>query len=57
VFDPAGNHVGTVLLIEPAANLAWGDSDFSTLYLCGRSSTYRLKTQVKGFVPYVVYAN
>jgi sugar lactone lactonase YvrE len=56
VFDPAGNHLGTVLLIEPAANLAWGDSDFRTLYLCGRSSTYKVQTKVKGFVPYVVYA-
>ncbi len=56
VFDPAGNHLGTLLLIEPAANLAWGDKDFRTLYLCGRSSMYKLKTKVKGFVPYVVYA-
>jgi sugar lactone lactonase YvrE len=56
VFDPAGNHLGTVLLIEPAANLAWGDKDFRTLYLCGRSSMYKLKTKVKGFLPYIVYA-
>ena len=56
VFDPNGNHLGTVALIEDAANFAWGDRDFSTLYFCGRSSMYRLKTKVKGFVPYVVYA-
>jgi gluconolactonase len=56
VFDPDGTHLGTVQLIEPAANLAWGDADFSTLYLCGRASMYKLKTKVKGFVPYVVYA-
>jgi gluconolactonase len=56
VFDPDGNHLGTVVLIEGAANFAWGDADFSTLYLCGRASMYKLKTKVKGFVPYVVYA-
>jgi gluconolactonase len=56
VFDPDGTHLGTVMLIEPAANFAWGDAGFSTLYLCGRASMYKLKTKVKGFVPYVVYA-
>jgi len=56
VFDADGNHLGTVVLIEPAANFAWGDADFSTLYFCGRASMYKLKTKVKGFVPYVVYA-
>jgi gluconolactonase len=56
VFDPGGNHLGTVALIENAANFTWGDRDFSTLYFCGRSSIYRLRTKVKGFVPYVVYA-
>jgi len=43
-------------LMEQAANFAWGDADFSTLYFCGRSSIYRLKMKVKGFVPYVAYA-
>jgi gluconolactonase len=56
VFDPDGNHLGTVTLIEHPANLAWGDADFSTLYVCGRASMYKIKTRVKGFVPYVVYA-
>jgi gluconolactonase len=56
VFDPHGNHLGTVNLIEHAANFAWGDADFSTLYFCGRTSIYKLNMKVKGFVPYVVYA-
>ncbi len=56
VFDPHGKHLGTITLIEHPANLAWGDADFSTLYLCGRASMYKIKTKVKGFVPYVVYA-
>ena len=56
VFDPHGNHLGTVNLIENGANFAWGDADFSTLYFCGRTSMYKLKMKVKGFVPYVAYA-
>jgi len=56
VFDANGKHLGTIKLIEPAANFAWGDADFSTLYFCGRSSLYRLKMKVKGFVPYIAYA-
>ncbi|HET7084849.1 MAG TPA: SMP-30/gluconolactonase/LRE family protein [Rhizomicrobium sp.] len=56
VFDSNGNHLGTVGLIEHPANFAWGGADFSTLYFCGLNSIYRLKTKVKGFVPYVAYA-
>jgi len=55
-FDPRGNHLGTIALMEQAANFAWGGADFSTLYFCGRSSIYRLKMKVKGFVPYIAYA-
>ncbi len=56
VFDANGKHLGTIKLIEPAANFAWGDAGFSTLYFCGRASLYRLKMKAKGFVPYVAYA-
>jgi gluconolactonase len=56
VFDPRGNHLGTVNLIEHPANFAWGDADFSTLYFCGRTSITKLKMKVKGFVPYIAYA-
>jgi sugar lactone lactonase YvrE len=51
-----GNRLGTINLIEHAANFAWGDADFSTLYFCGRSSIYKLKMKAKDFVPYVAYA-
>lgn len=56
VFDSHGNHLGTINLIERSANFAWGDADFSTIYFCGRTSIYKLKMRVKGFIPYVVYA-
>jgi len=37
---------------EEPANLAWGDSDYRTLYITATTSVYRLSTKTKGFVPY-----
>jgi gluconolactonase len=51
LFDPAGTHLGTIVLIEGADNFVWENTDFSTLYFCGLSSMYKLKAEVKGFVP------
>ena len=51
VWDPDGNHLGTIVLPESAANLAWGDDDDQTLYLTARTSVYRLRTRTKGFIP------
>jgi gluconolactonase len=53
VWDARGNHLGTIVVPEQPANLAWGDSDFSTLYITAETSVYRLKTKARGFVPYV----
>jgi len=54
VWDPNGRHLGTILLPEQPANLAWGDADFATLYITATTSVYRLKTGTRGFVPYSV---
>ena len=51
VWDPAGNHLGTIVLPESAANLNWGDADYRTLYITARTSVYRVKTKAHGFVP------
>jgi PQQ-dependent dehydrogenase (methanol/ethanol family) len=50
VWDPEGNHIGTINLPESAANLNWGDADYRTLYITARSSVYRLRTKIRGFV-------
>jgi len=52
VFDPAGTHLGTIVLPEGPANLGWGDADWKTMYFCGRTSIYKLRTKLRGFVPY-----
>src|SRR5882724_3022837 len=54
VWDPNGRHLGTILMPEQPANLAWGDADLATLYITATTSVYRLKTSTRGFVPYSV---
>lgn len=53
VWDSAGNHLGTIVLPEQPANLAWGDNDYSTLYITATTSVYRIRTRARGFVPYL----
>jgi gluconolactonase len=50
VWDPEGNHLGTILMPESTANLNWGDAHYSTLYITATTSVYRLKTKTRGFV-------
>jgi gluconolactonase len=53
VWDSEGHHLGTIVLPEQAANLAWGDADLKTLYITATTSLYRLRTDATGFVPYL----
>ena len=48
VFNPAGAHLGTIATPERAANLAWGDSDWKTLYITATSSLYRIRLNILG---------
>ena len=48
VFNPSGEHLGTILPPEKSANFAWGDDDWKTLYLCASTSLYRVRLGVKG---------
>jgi gluconolactonase len=52
VWDPSGNHLGTIIVPEQPANLAWGDADHSTLYLTATTSVYKISTRAHGFIPY-----
>jgi len=51
VWDTEGNHLGTILLPESAANFNWGEPDYQTMYIAARTSVYRMKLKVRGFVP------
>jgi gluconolactonase len=52
VWDNRGHHLGTIVLPEQPANLAWGGPDYATLYITATTSVFRLRTKVHGFVPY-----
>lgn len=51
VWDTQGHRLGTIVLPEQPANLAWGDKDYGTLYITATTSVYRLRTKTRGFVP------
>lgn len=53
VWDARGHHLGTIIMPEQPANLAWGDPDYGTLYITATTSVYRLRTKTHGFVPYL----
>src|SRR5580698_9817016 len=53
VWTPEGKHIGTIVIPEQPANLAWGDADHGTLYITATTSVYKLRTKTHGFVPYL----
>lgn len=53
VWDPKGNHLGTIVMPEQPANLNWGGCDYRTLYITAATSVYRLEMTTQGFVPYL----
>ncbi len=53
VWDPNGHVLGTIVVPEQPANLAWGDSDYSTLYITATTSVYKISTHAHGFIPYL----
>ena len=53
VWDAEGNHLGTIVVPEQPANLTWGDADYGTLYITATTSVYKIRTSVRGFVPYL----
>jgi len=53
VWDAQGRHLGTIVMPEQPANLAWGDGDYQTLYITAITSVYRIRTKTRGLVPYL----
>jgi gluconolactonase len=52
VYSPQGELLRTINLAETPSSLAFGDPDFSSLYVTARTSVYRIRVGVKGAVPY-----
>jgi gluconolactonase len=43
-----GKHLGTINAPKHIHNMAWGDEDGKTLYLCARSGLYRMRLNIPG---------
>ncbi|MEM0990219.1 MAG: isochorismatase family protein [Pseudomonadota bacterium] len=48
VYSFHGIKLGEILFPEMAANLHWGDADFSTIYVTATTSVYAVDTKTKG---------
>jgi gluconolactonase len=51
IYSAAGKHLGTIRGPKIAHNFAWGGAEGKTLYLCARSSLYRIDLLVPGVRP------
>ncbi len=47
ILSPEGKHLGSLMLGQPSANLAWGE-DGRTLYITSKDRLVRVRTKVKG---------
>lgn len=48
VFSPNGDLLGIIETPEAPANIAWGDSDYQSLYITARNSLYRVRLKIPG---------
>ncbi len=48
IMTPSGQHIGTIVFPEQAANLAFGDDDGRTLYVTARAGLYRIPLRIPG---------
>ena len=51
VLSPTGMHLGTIVGPRHIHNMAWGDDDGKTLYLCARSGLYKMRLGFPGVRP------
>jgi gluconolactonase len=51
IISPAGEHLGTIIGPEHPHNMAWGDEDGKTLYLCAQTGLYRIRFNIPGIRP------
>lgn len=48
VLSADGTSLGVVRTPLPIANFNWGDDDLRTIYLCGESTLFRVRTRIPG---------
>jgi gluconolactonase len=50
IISPKGKHLATITTPETVGNVAWGDKDGKTLYICASTSVYRIRLTVPGIM-------
>lgn len=53
IVSAAGKHLGTIVTPQHVHNMAWGDDDGKTLYLCARTGLYKIRLNIAGVRPTV----
>ncbi len=48
VLSEEGRHLGTIVTPKHVHNMAWGDDDGRTLYLCARDGLYKMRMLIPG---------
>lgn len=51
IFAPTGALLGKIIPPEVPANIAWGGSDYKTLYLTAQKGLYQVRLKVAGVAP------
>ena len=51
IISAEGKHLGTIVGPEHPHNMAWGDEDGKTLYLCAKTGLYRIRFKIAGIRP------
>lgn len=51
IWDASGHHLGTIMVPEQPANLAWGGGGYDKLYITAGKSVYVIQCKAAGFMP------
>ena len=51
ILSPEGRLLGTIITPQHVHNMAWGDDDGKTLYLCARTGLYKIRLNIEGIRP------
>jgi gluconolactonase len=51
IISPEGKHLGTILTEKSTANVAWGGSDATTLFIISSDAVYSIRLKIKGVMP------
>ena len=51
VISPEGKQLGIIIGPEHPHNMAWGDEDGKSLYLCAKTGLYRIRFNISGIRP------